>query len=105
MSDKRTSPRDALLSRRELPRWAMVLPSNGRRVVLFYGHPATRIREFVFDLDAAGDVSLYAEHRHTLNAVTKLGLITTVREAVLSVPPCVLIAAGVEAMRRAGGGR
>ena len=87
-----------LIPRAKLPRWVRSYEDLPARFSVFHGtvKPA-RIREYVFVVDRNGLVRFEEETEHARDAV-----IIDARP-VSHIPPAVLIAAGVEAMRRTKG--
>lgn len=87
-----------LLSRAELPPWCKPWPDLRARFSIFYdAATATRtaVHEFVFIVDRNGAVRFEAAAVHTTKGVRIEG-----DAPVVHVPPEVLIAAGVEAIRK-----
>lgn len=90
-----------LLSRAELPTWCKPWPDLPARFSILYDEStATRtvVHEFVFIVDRNNAVRFEASAVHTTKGVR-----IDDNAPVMHIPPEVLIAAGVEAMRRRGG--
>ena len=86
-----------LIPRAKLPRWVRAYEDQDARLSVFHGtvKPA-QIREYVFVVDRNGLVRFDEETEHTPSS-------TIIDPAPVShIPPAVLIAAGVEALRRKG---
>lgn len=85
-----SKPTPRLYSRRELPSW-LTPAGPDDDILIFYGW-STDIREFVFAIGQDG-VRFWEEWRHTAKDADKV--------PTLGIPEDVMIAAGVEAKRRA----
>lgn len=83
-----------ILSRRELPAWAQPLRDLPERVCVYW--QGDTIEEWAFGTDNRGHVAFLGLWLHTPEGVR------TPDRVLYYMPPEVLIAAGVEAMRRRG---
>lgn len=85
-----------IISRKRLPRWVVTTRDLPARFSVFYGQLVPgRIREYAFIIDRDGAVRFEAEMRHAPHGLTFYDA-----APVSHIPPEVLIAAGVEALRR-----
>lgn len=82
-----------LYSRREIPTWCEPLPDTAGRFSIFWGNAAD-VREYVFTCDKRG-VVFQGEYGHSVLESREI------KRGTYHLPADVLIAAGVEARRRA----
>ena len=85
---------EGILSRAELPDWVEPRELTALRFALFYIDHCGFVTEFIFFTSERCGVTLKCVRGHSSSGV--------VEHSKSNVPPEVLIAAGVEAMRRRG---
>lgn len=85
-----------LLSRAELPTWVAPLPETASRFCIYFADNVRSLREYQFRNDRTG-IAFLDVFRHEWGNWTSA---CTRAADIYFIPPEVLIAAGVEAMRR-----